>query len=133
MSLLCDSIHKISLSIVRCSGYMQNMKKQTCLSLACCTGINLLLVLISVVQPANAGGGDMPIPANFVPRTDDQLTIQQLGARNKAQTFSWSLWSKHYLDGDRMCRQYNGDIVCFSPESSKQLNWKIQPFYSQSN
>ena len=101
------------------------MKKQICLSLVCCTSINLLFVLISVVQPANAGGGDMPIPANFLPRTDDQLTVQQIEAGKKVQTFSWSLWSKPYLEGDRMCRQYHGDIVCFSPGFSKQLNWKI--------
>jgi hypothetical protein len=128
VSLLRDSIHSVSSSARRSSTYMQNMKKQTCLSVACCAGINLLFILIGIVQPANAIDGDVPIPSDFVPGTDDPLIIQQIETGKKVQTFSWSLWSNPYLEGNKICRQYHGNMVCFLLGTSKQLNWQPQPF-----
>jgi hypothetical protein len=103
------------------------MKKPNGLFVTGLAAANFLFSLIWFTHPANAGGsGHGPMSNNFVPQTDADLTVEKIEAQKKGREFSWKLWSNPYPKGNLICRQYQGDVACFSPTISNQLNWKVQ-------
>jgi hypothetical protein len=108
-------------------------KKHLLISLGYAMGLNLLSLPLGIsAYPAFAGARRLPSDG-FVPLTDSQLTVEQINAYKRVNPFSWNVWSTPRLEGDSICRQHQGGIVCLSPGSSKQLNWQVQSFDSDAN
>jgi hypothetical protein len=67
------------------------------------------------VLPANAGGDDAAYQKS-----------EQSKAVQRADTFNWQHWNVIHSDGQSVCRERNGDRVCLTKSSSRNVNWKTQ-------
>jgi hypothetical protein len=102
------------------------MKKRNRFRSVYFAGTSSISFFLYFACPSIAGEGlKGSLPSNFVPQTDTDLTVEQIEMRKRINSFSWKSWSMPYTDGDLICRQNQGDIVCFSSNTSSQLNWKI--------
>lgn len=51
------------------------------------------------------------------------------GKKQKVQpplNFDWKRWSKPYIQSTNVCREYQGNIVCFTPQVAQQMGWLLQ-------
>lgn len=45
------------------------------------------------------------------------------GCKRRIRTFDWNNWTLPRMEGDRICRERNGSLVCLTPESKVRLRW----------
>ena len=87
----------------------------------------LLSVIISTFcygylsqQSALAGGFDRP----EVNRSEADQPLSSTNSNNQqGLMLNWSQWSKPYHQGKKICRESNGNVVCFNPQLAQKLSW----------
>ena len=78
---------------------------------------------------AYAGGFDGP--SNQYPSFPTQPSkvqgIDSLQSKTvQPLNFNWQQWSQPYQQGDRICREQYGNIVCFTPQTAQKMGWQIR-------
>ncbi len=116
---------------------MRAFQKQ---SIILCTVV-FSLTLLSSPLPTKAAGSDSPFPEDSQPVAipDNSITPPRMSAPVTPQepppvesqrspqpglnVLNWQYWSKPYLRDGLICRDYNGNIICVSPDSAKRMLW----------
>lgn len=81
-----------------------------------------ILSLIFSIPKALAGGGDE------IALTDPNGNPASVNAQNKSvgstPTFlDWAKWKTPISNGETVCREKDGNIICVSPSQSQNLKW----------
>jgi hypothetical protein len=67
------------------------------------------------ISPATAGGDDTAYQ-----RADQAKAVQ------RADTFNWQHWNVIHSDEQSVCRERNGNFVCLTKSSSRNVNWNVR-------
>ena len=81
------------------------------------------IVLHHAAQPPSASAGGFDDPA-----MTDMESLMMNGKTEKGQlplNFDWQRWSQPYALGGQMCREYQGNVVCFTPQVAQQMGWSL--------
>lgn len=89
--------------------------------LAAFTSMGIIFHHAAHPPSAFAGGFDNP----GIPATE---SLMPDGKKQKVQapfSFDWKHWSQPYIQSKNMCREYQGNIVCFTPQVAQQMGWLL--------
>ena len=106
----------------------------------CCLAmLGLILMIDGLNAVAYAGGFDSPeqpdvatqaaIPKDCNPEgfhtqtPDGSQPADQLACKPKTPMLDWQRWSQPYSQGQAVCRDRTGNLVCLTPAVAKKLYW----------
>ncbi|MBD2329175.1 hypothetical protein [Alkalinema sp. FACHB-956] len=78
---------------------------------------------------AHAGGFDAPssqYPASFTSSGDSSGLNSIQAKAPKPLNFNWKQWGEPFHQGDRICREQQGNLVCLSPQTAQQMGWQVR-------
>ncbi|MEB3295532.1 MAG: hypothetical protein VKJ24_20455 [Synechococcales bacterium] len=65
-------------------------------------------------------GGFEPIEQ---PPSPHQAVQGQASQEPPAFNLNWQKWSQPDRQGDRICREWQGNVVCLTPQVAQQMGW----------
>lgn len=80
------------------------------------------------MSKAYAGGYEEPMNSPAEPFQPPGLTNEQLSTlekKPKKPIFNHNKWGNSYWLNKNVCRENMGNVVCFHPESARNLRWKV--------
>lgn len=91
------------------------------LAIKLCLGFGVL----AVASPAQSGGFEIDANDNSQVHPTEVNVSEQQKPQSQRQSIllDWRQWGSSYLDGENLCRERNGNIICVTTESANNLHW----------
>lgn len=88
--------------------------------------LSLTLGVLTIASPAQSGGFELDANGNSQGSSTEVNTVDQQKPESQRRSLSlnWQQWEPPYQEGDAICRERHGNIVCLTTESANNLHWQ---------